>query len=110
MNGEIFQIRSVIWSYVVAEAFLLGCINAAFFAVCFGICRPAVAATQFTAFMALMNFGVAGAQGLAGTVETHLGVSGAWLLGGVIQFSVALLMPFTLPKRGSQTENAIASG
>ena len=110
MNGEIFQIRSVIWSYVVAEAFLLGCINAAFFAVCFGICRPAVAATQFTAFMALMNFGVAGAQGLAGTVETHLGVSGAWLLGGVIQFSVALLMPFTLSKRGSQTENAIASG
>ena len=100
MESEVFQSRPVVWSYLVAESALLGCINAAFFAVCFGICRPIVAATQFTAYMALMNLGTTAAQGLAGTIETTLGTSGAWLLGGWIQVLVALLMPLTvLPKR-----------
>ena len=107
MNGDVFQIRAVVWSYIVAESLLLGCINAAFFAVCFGVCRPAVAATQFTAYMAMMNLGVAGAQGLAGTVESQFGVSGAWILGGVLQFSVALLMPLTLLNRDSEPSEAV---
>jgi PAT family beta-lactamase induction signal transducer AmpG len=99
MESDVFRDRTIVWSYLVAESALLGCINAAFFAVCFGVCRPIVAATQFTAYMALMNLGVAAAQGVAGDVESAFGVSGAWILAGVIQFSVALLMPLTMLSR-----------
>ena len=109
MESEVFRDRMVVWSYLVAESALLGCINAAFFAVCFGVCRPIVAATQFTAYMALMNLGVAVAQGLSGIVETSLGVSGAWILGGVIQFSVALLMPLTMLSRRIVDRHALES-
>ena len=106
MDGPLVESRPLMWSYLVAESGLLGCINAAFFAVCFGVCRPSVAATQFTAYMALMNLGVAGANAVAGNVESSLGVSGAWMLGAVMQFSVALLMPLTLQKRGFESQDS----
>ena len=87
--------RSVLWIYLIVEAALLGCLNAAFFAVCFGVCRPAVAATQFTAYMAMANLGVAGAQAMAGRTEVAIGLMGMWLLGAAIQGVVALLIPLT---------------
>ncbi|MAD79096.1 MAG: hypothetical protein CMJ51_06970 [Planctomycetaceae bacterium] len=83
-------------AYLVVEALLVGAINAAFFAVCFGVCRPEVAATQFTAYMALMNLGMSGSQAVAGVVNTHQGVPGAWTIGAIAQFSVAFLIPLTL--------------
>ena len=83
-------------AYLVVEALLVGAINAAFFAVCFGVCRPEVAATQFTAYMALMNLGMSGSQAVAGVVNAHQGVAGAWTIGAIAQFSVAFLIPLTL--------------
>ena len=87
--------RSVLWLYLIVEAGLLGCLNAAFFAVCFGVCRPAVAATQFTAYMAMANLGVTAAQAMAGRAEMGLGLMGVWLLGAGIQGVVVLLIPLT---------------
>ena len=83
-------------AYLVIEALLIGAINAAFFAVCFGVCRPEVAATQFTAYMAMMNLGMSGAQALSGTVAASQGIAGAWTIGAIAQFSVAFLIPLTL--------------
>ncbi len=83
-------------AYFMVEALLIGAINAAFFAVCFGLCRPEVAATQFTAYMALMNLGMAGLQYSAGILEPHVGVSEAWSIGAGIQFLVIVLLPLTL--------------
>ena len=83
-------------AYLVTEALLIGAINAAFFAVCFGVCRPEVAATQFTAYMAMMNLGMSGAQALSGTVNASQGIAGAWTIGAIAQFSVAFLIPLTL--------------
>lgn len=90
--------RSVLWLYLIVEAGLLGCLNAAFFAVCFGVCRPAVAATQFTAYMAMANLGVTAAQAMAGRAQTELGLMGVWLLGAGIQGVVVLLIPLTARK------------
>ncbi len=87
--------RGVLWLYLIVEAGLLGCLNAAFFAVCFGVCRPAVAATQFTAYMAMANLGVTAAQAMAGRAEMELGLMGVWLLGAGIQGAVVLLIPLT---------------
>lgn len=87
--------RGVLWTYLIVESALLGCLNASFFAVCFGVCRPAVAATQFTAYMAMMNLGVAGAQAIAGRVETSIGLMEIWLVAGAIQALVVLLIPLT---------------
>ena len=47
-----------------------------------------------------------GANAVAGNVESSLGVSGAWMLGAVMQFSVALLMPLTLQKRGFESQDS----
>ena len=91
--------RPFLWTYLVVESGLLGCINAAFFAVCFGICRPAVAATQFTAYMALMNLGTTAAQASAGWGESLLGLTGIWLLGAGIQAIAAILMPLTIVEK-----------
>ena len=93
--------RPFLWTYLVIESGLLGCINAAFFAVCFGICRPAVAATQFTAYMALMNLGTTAAQASAGWGESLLGLTGIWLLGAGIQAIAAILMPLTIAKKSA---------
>ena len=93
--------RAVLWTYVVVEAGLLGCVNAAFFAICFGICRPAIAATQFTAYMALMNLGTIAAQASSGPAGIRLGLTGVWLLAAAIQGLVAILMPWTMKKQAA---------
>ena len=86
---------------MVVEAGLLGCVNAAFFAICFGICRPAIAATQFTAYMALMNLGTIAAQASSGPAGIRLGLTGVWLLAAAIQGLVAILMPWTMKKQAA---------
>lgn len=102
LETPLLEDRGLLWSYTLLESALLGAINAAFFAVCFGVSRPVVAATQFTAYMALMNLGVALAQGQAGRIELELGTRGAWILAATIQLSVVALMPLTRLK-GSKT-------
>ncbi|MEE2972287.1 MAG: hypothetical protein VX672_04105, partial [Planctomycetota bacterium] len=52
--------------------------------------------TQFTAYMALMNLGMAGLQYSAGILEPHVGVSEAWSIGAGLQFLVIVLLPLTL--------------
>ena len=88
--------RTLVWIYLIFESALAGCLNAAFFAICFGVCRPSIAATQFTAYMALMNLGVSGVYLLSGPLEIRFGVQGTYLIGALIQFSVVLLVPLTL--------------
>ena len=61
--------------------------------------RPAVAATQFTAYMALMNLGTTAAQASAGWGESLLGLTGIWLLGAGIQAIAAILMPLTIVEK-----------
>ena len=98
--GDVFwENRTLVWTYLIFESALAGCLNAAFFAICFGVCRPSIAATQFTAYMALMNLGVSGVYMLSGPLETRLGVQGTYLIGAAIQFSVVLMVPFTLVLR-----------
>ncbi|MCP4836339.1 MAG: MFS transporter [Phycisphaera sp.] len=91
--------RTVLWTYLVIEAGLLGCVNAAFFAICYGICRPAIAATQFTAYMALMNLGTIAAQASSGPAEIRLGLTGVWLLAAAIQGLAGGLVPLTRPRK-----------
>jgi PAT family beta-lactamase induction signal transducer AmpG len=91
--------RTFVWFYLILESALAGCLNAAFFAICFGVCRPSVAATQFTAYMALMNLGVSGIYMLSGPLEESIGIQGTYLTGALIQLSVVLLVPFTMITR-----------
>ena len=98
--GDVFwENRTLVWTYLIFESALAGCLNAAFFAICFGVCRPSIAATQFTAYMALMNLGVSGVYMLSGPLEDRFGVQGTYLIGAAMQFSVVLLVPFTLVLR-----------
>lgn len=98
--GDVFwENRTLVWAYLILESSLAGCLNAAFFAICFGVCRPSIAATQFTAYMALMNLGVSGVYLLSGPLEKDLGIQGTYLIGAAIQFSVVLLVPLTLVVR-----------
>ena len=95
--GDVFwENRTLVWTYLIFESALAGCLNAAFFAICFGVCRPSIAATQFTAYMALMNLGVSGVYLLSGPLEERFGVQTTYLIAAAIQFSVVLLVPLTL--------------
>ena len=96
LGDAFWENRMLVWGYLIIESALAGCLNAAFFAICFGVCRPSIAATQFTAYMALMNLGVAGIYTLSGPFEARFGVQTTYLIAAGIQFSVVLLVPFTL--------------
>jgi len=62
------------------------------FALCMDLSLPAIAATQFTAYMALSNFSVSIGQYLGGQVAEHLSYAQLFLAAGVLQILVALFI------------------
>ena len=61
-----------------------------------------MAATQFTAFMAMSNLSTTWSSSVSGWVETTLGVPGAFLAAGMLQASLVLILPFTLAGKRSE--------
>ena len=59
---------------------------------------PSVAATQFTAYMALLNLSYTAGNTMSPWLEP-LGVRPVYLLAAVVQISVLLVLPFCRPSR-----------
>ena len=80
--------------YFCAQELLTGTLSAALFALLMGVSWPVVAASQFTAYMALINLGRTLGSKLAGPLTETFGTRGSFLALGMFEIAVlALLLP-----------------
>ena len=80
-----FGVAETIWAqdfitvpYLVTESLLQGCFATSVIAICLGVSHPAIAATQFTAYMAMSNLATSWGTGISPWVQNNL-----WNLGCV---------------------------
>ena len=81
-----------IYAYVCAQELFTGTLSAALFALLMGVAWPAVAASQFTAYMALLNLGRSLGGKLAGPLTDAFGTPGTFIALGAYQILVILLL------------------
>ncbi len=80
--------RTVIVATTCLEQFFLGTLSAALFALYMGVAWPRVAASQFTAYMALLNASRTLGAKLAGPLNEWLGTVGCYFVFGILQIAV----------------------
>jgi MFS transporter, PAT family, beta-lactamase induction signal transducer AmpG len=83
----------VVFGLVAAETICLAATTVAFFSIFMRVASPAVAATQFTASMAIMNLATSAGSWLAGPIGATLDTPTAFLIAGGVQPLLALLVP-----------------
>lgn len=83
----------VVFGLVAAETVCLAATTVAFFAIFMRVAAPAVAATQFTASMAVMNLATSTGSWLAGPIGAAVDTPTAFLIAGGVQPLLALLVP-----------------
>ncbi len=114
MMTLIFAEAEAWWRYdtfLIAHMFLgsllSGVLYVSLFALCMKVSWPLVAATQFTAYMAMLNFSRTIGQDLTGRIEDMVSISGAYILGAVLQAAPLLLLIFIDP---DQTRRVLGNG
>jgi PAT family beta-lactamase induction signal transducer AmpG len=89
--------RAFLVAYLVLESGLLAVLNVSLFALFMAVSWPRVAATQFTAYMALLNLSTTIGLKLAGPLDARLDFASIYLVAGVLQAAVVLVLPFIDP-------------
>lgn len=84
---------------IVAHGFFFGVAYGSRNAIFMGMTNPAVAATQFTAFMGMSNLAISFGNYWQGSVAEHLGYSTALYLDAAIALLVIGLIPFLRPRQ-----------
>jgi PAT family beta-lactamase induction signal transducer AmpG len=75
-----------------AQELFFGVLSASLFALFMSVSWPRVAATQFTAYMAMLNLSRTLGSRIAGSVSASLGVAGCYFGVGVLQIAVVVLL------------------
>lgn len=83
----------VVFGWVVADTVCQAAATVALFAIFMRVAAPAVAATQFTASMAVMNLATTAGAWLAGPVGAACGTPTAFLVAGCLQPILGWLLP-----------------
>ncbi len=89
--------RVAMAAYLVGESLLLAVLNVSLFALFMSVACPRVAATQFTAYMALLNLSTTIGLRLAGPFDEWLSVREIYLAAGGLQLLLVLVLPFIDP-------------
>ena len=84
---------AVVFGYVVADTVCLAATSVALFSIFMRVASPTVAATQFTASMAIMNLATSTGSWLAGPLGQAIDTPTAFLLAGCLQPALAWLIP-----------------
>ncbi len=79
-------------AYAYIEVIFLSFLSVSLFAVFMRVSWPVVAATQFTAYMAMLNVSRAGGAFLAGHAAEHVTTPQAFLLAGIFQVAVIAIV------------------
>lgn len=82
--------RAFIYAVMWIEPLCLAVMTMSLFALCMDVSWPRIAATQFTAYMALSNLGPTGGYRLAGRVVDAWGYQGMFIAAAVIQLVITL--------------------
>jgi PAT family beta-lactamase induction signal transducer AmpG len=83
----------VVFGYVVADTVCLAATSVALFSIFMRVASPAVAATQFTASMAIMNLATSIGSWLAGPLGEAFDTPTAFVIAGCLQPLLAFLLP-----------------
>ncbi len=95
--------------FKVAYLLLFVLMSVSLYAAAMALCQPAVAATQFSVYMAILNFGTSfGAQGF-GVVEGRYGFSGALAVGGAACLGGAILFGLSAQISTGRRQHAVVS-
>jgi PAT family beta-lactamase induction signal transducer AmpG len=90
--GSLWPDRTFIVTITCAQELFFGTLSAAVFALCMSVSWPRVAATQFTAYMALLNLSRTLGARAAGVLNEYLGFAGTYLAVGALQIAVIALL------------------
>ena len=93
LAASLWDRTDVVFAWVAADTICQAVATVSLFAIFMRVASPAVAATQFTASMALMNLATTAGSWLAGPVGAALSAPTAFLIAGVVQPLVALALP-----------------
>ena len=114
LSNLIFADSRALWQYdsfiigqMFLDALLSGLLYVSLFALCMKVSWPLVAATQFTAYMALLNLSRTIGQDLTGRIEDSVTVQGAFALAAALQVAPLLLLALVDP---GQTRRVLGSG
>jgi PAT family beta-lactamase induction signal transducer AmpG len=83
----------VVFGYVAADTVCLAATSVSLFSIFMRVASPAVAATQFTASMAIMNLATSTGSWLAGPLGDLVSTPTAFLIAGCVQPLLGLLVP-----------------
>jgi PAT family beta-lactamase induction signal transducer AmpG len=91
--GVDWAARWFVTAYILAGEFLTSLLSVALFAIYLNISWPKVAATQFTAYMALLNLSTTIGLKVSGVLDTNLSTATIFMLAGAFQAAIILLLP-----------------
>ena len=80
--------------YVLMSTWMEAMIAASMFAMCMTVSWPKVAATQFTAYMAILNLSTVTGLKCSGWINDHMTLPTLFILVGAIQLVVIFIFPF----------------
>jgi len=83
----------VVFGLVAADTICLAATTVSFFSIFMRVASPAIAATQFTASMAIMNLATSTGSWLAGPIGDAVDAPTAFLIAGCVQPLLGLLVP-----------------
>ncbi len=92
-----WEVKVVVKAFLLAEPLFMSMMAGGFFALCTDLSLPAVAATQFTAYMALSNFSASLGQLVGGALDEVFSYPQLFLAAAVIQVVVAGSLFFVDP-------------
>jgi PAT family beta-lactamase induction signal transducer AmpG len=114
LSNLIFADSRALWQYdsfIIGQMFLdsllSGLLYVSLFTLCMKVSWPMVAATQFTAYMALLNLSRTIGQDLTGRIEDSVTVQGAFALAAALQVAPLLLLALVDP---GQTRRVLGGG
>ena len=82
----------MIIGYAFAEQFCIGVMTVSLYAIFMGVSWPAIAATQFTAYMALLNLSLTSGTKLASWMGEAPDFGQIYLVAGVVQVGFLMLI------------------
>ena len=114
LASDYWTMKPVVGAMLVLQEFLAAILTVSLMAMFIQVSWPQVAATQFTAYMAFMNLSMTGGSLLAEPVSNSYGKAGSFLVGGLLQASLVVLLPFIdtqeTRRRLETTDNTLPAG
>jgi PAT family beta-lactamase induction signal transducer AmpG len=105
----LWQYDSFIVGMMVIDALMSGMLYVSIFSLCMQVSWPLVAATQFTAYMALLNLSRTAGQGLTVQLDGMLTFQGVYVLAAAMQLLPLVFLAFIDPGQARRTLGGVES-